>query len=90
MPNVNQMLKSMARDQGVGLEVVQKDYALSYLLAGIAQTPGLGEKIVLKTWIFPLSNQASSRRGMSCSRQPWTAWPSGYRSVGRSRYRWNR
>lgn len=48
MPNVNQMLKSMARDQGVGLEVVQKDYALSYLLAGIAQTPGLEEKIVLK------------------------------------------
>jgi predicted nucleotidyltransferase component of viral defense system len=32
----------------VGLEVVQKDYALSYLLASIAQTPGLGEKIVLK------------------------------------------
>jgi len=48
MPNVSQMLKSMARDQGVGLDVLQKDYALSYLLAGIAQTPGLGEKIVLK------------------------------------------
>jgi predicted nucleotidyltransferase component of viral defense system len=48
MPNVSQMLKSIARKQGVSLEVVQKDYALSYLLAGIAQTPGLGEKIVLK------------------------------------------
>jgi predicted nucleotidyltransferase component of viral defense system len=48
MPNVSQLLKSMARDQGVGLDVLQKDYALSYLLAGIAQTPGLGEKIVLK------------------------------------------
>src|SRR5450759_1404005 len=48
MPNVSQMLKSMAREQGVSLEVVQKDYALSYLLAGMAQTPGLGEKIVLK------------------------------------------
>lgn len=29
-------------------EVLEKDYALSYLLAGIAQTPSLGEKIVLK------------------------------------------
>lgn len=48
MPNVSQMLKSLAREQGVGLEIVQKDYALSYLLAGIAQTAGLGEKIVLK------------------------------------------
>lgn len=48
MTNVSQMLKSLAREQGVGLEIVQKDYALSYLLAGIAQTAGLGEKIVLK------------------------------------------
>ena len=48
MPNISQILKSLAREKGVGLEVVQKDYALSYLLAGIAQTPGLGERIVLK------------------------------------------
>jgi len=48
MPNVSLMLKSMAREQGVGLEIMQKDYALSYLLAGMAQTPGLGEKIILK------------------------------------------
>jgi uncharacterized protein len=48
MSNVSLMLKSLAKEQGVGLEVVQKDYALSYLLAGIAQTAGLGEKIVLK------------------------------------------
>ena len=48
MPNVSQMLKSMAREQGVDLEIMQKDYALSYLLAGMAQTPNLGEKIVLK------------------------------------------
>ena len=48
MPNISQMFKSMARERGVILEVVQKDYALSYLLAGMAQTPGLGEKIVLK------------------------------------------
>ncbi|MGD0878270.1 MAG: nucleotidyl transferase AbiEii/AbiGii toxin family protein [Anaerolineales bacterium] len=48
MPNVSQMLKSLARGQGVGLEIVQKDYAISYLLAAIAQTTGLGEKIILK------------------------------------------
>lgn len=46
--NIQQMLKSTAMKQGVNLEVVQKDYAISYLLAGIAGTPGLGEKIVLK------------------------------------------
>jgi uncharacterized protein len=48
MPNVSLMLKSIAREQGVSLEVVEKDYALSYLLAGMAQTPGLGEKMALK------------------------------------------
>lgn len=48
MPNISQMLKSLAKEQGVNLEIVQKDYAISYLLAAIAQTAGLGEKIVLK------------------------------------------
>src|SRR5258706_14666543 len=48
MPNVSQMLKSLARERGVALEILQKDYALSYLLAGIAQTPGFGDQIVLK------------------------------------------
>ena len=48
MLNVSQMLKSVASKQGIRLEVVQKDYALSYLLAGMAQTPGLAEQIVLK------------------------------------------
>ena len=48
MPNVSQMLKSLAREQGVDLGIIQKDYAISYLLASIAQTTGLGEKIVLK------------------------------------------
>jgi hypothetical protein len=43
MPNVSQMLKSLAKEQGVGLKIVQKDYAISYLLAVIAQTTGLGE-----------------------------------------------
>lgn len=48
MPNISQMLKTMAREQSVDLEIVQKDYAISYLLAAIAQTASLGEKIVLK------------------------------------------
>jgi hypothetical protein len=37
------MVKSLAKEQGVGLKIVQKDYAISYLLAVIAQTTGLGE-----------------------------------------------
>ena len=44
MPNVSQMLRSLAKAHGVALEILQKDYALSYLLAGIAQTPRLGER----------------------------------------------
>jgi predicted nucleotidyltransferase component of viral defense system len=48
MLNVSQMLKSLAREKGIGLEILQKDYALSYLLAGIEQTPGLGNQIALK------------------------------------------
>lgn len=48
MPDVNQMLRTYARDCGVRLDIVEKDYALSYLLAAIAETPGLGEQIVLK------------------------------------------
>jgi hypothetical protein len=46
--NIQQVLKTMAVVQGVSLDIVQKDYAISYLLAGIAGTPGLGEKIILK------------------------------------------
>jgi predicted nucleotidyltransferase component of viral defense system len=48
MPNVNQLLRSLAREMGVDLGIVHKDYAISYLLAAMARTPGLGEKIVLK------------------------------------------
>jgi hypothetical protein len=46
--NTQQMLKAQAREGGVSLEIVQKDYALSYLLAGIAGISALREKIVLK------------------------------------------
>jgi len=48
MANISLRLKSLAKEQGISLEIIQKDYALSYLLAGMALTPGLGEKIALK------------------------------------------
>jgi predicted nucleotidyltransferase component of viral defense system len=42
------MLRVYARERGVRLDIVERDYALSYLLAAIAETPGLGEQVVLK------------------------------------------
>lgn len=47
MPDVRQLLRARARQQGVRLDILEKDYALSYLLVAIAETPGL-EGIVLK------------------------------------------
>jgi len=48
MPNVNQMVKTVVRNKGVRQDIVEKDYALSYLLAAIAATDGLSENLVLK------------------------------------------
>lgn len=48
MPNVNQMVKTVAWNKGVRQDIVEKDYALSYLLAAIAATDGLSENLVLK------------------------------------------
>lgn len=48
MPDISQLLRVYARERGVRLDIVEKDYALSYLLAAIAETPGLGEQVVLK------------------------------------------
>lgn len=48
MPDISQKLRVYARESGVRLDIVEKDYALSYLLAAIAETPGLGEQVVLK------------------------------------------
>lgn len=48
MPDTNQILRRFARERGVRLDIVEKDYALSYLLAGIIETPGLGDQIILK------------------------------------------
>jgi len=48
MPGVPQMIRSVTRQKHVQQYIVEKDYALSYLLAAIVQTDGLGENLVLK------------------------------------------
>jgi predicted nucleotidyltransferase component of viral defense system len=48
MPNVTQMIRSVSRQKNAQQYIVEKDYALSYLLAAIAATEGLSENLVLK------------------------------------------
>lgn len=48
MADVTQMLRAQAKERAVRLDIVEKDYALSYLLAAIAETPYLGDRIALK------------------------------------------
>jgi uncharacterized protein len=48
MPNVTQMIRSASREKNVRQDIVEKDYAISYLLAAINATPNLGENLVLK------------------------------------------
>ena len=48
MPSVPQMIRSVTRQKQVQQYIVEKDYALSYLLAAIVQTDGLGNNLVLK------------------------------------------
>ena len=48
MTDIGRMLQDHARSTGTPLWVVEKDYALSYVLACIANTEGLGNQIVLK------------------------------------------
>lgn len=48
MPNVTQMIKSVTQNKKVQQYIVEKDYALSYLLAAIKYVDGLGENLVLK------------------------------------------
>ncbi len=47
MPDLASLLKQRARESGTRLDILEKDYALGYLLAGIARSP-LGERLVLK------------------------------------------
>ena len=48
MPNVPQLIRSVTQKTKVQQYIVEKDYALSYLLAAIDSTDGLGDNMVLK------------------------------------------
>jgi len=49
MAPIDQLLRRLARRSGdVPYWVLEKDYALSYLLAGIAATPDLHDSLILK------------------------------------------
>lgn len=48
MTNLHSILRRHAKEYGIRLDIVEKDYALSYLLSAIAETPGLGDQIALK------------------------------------------
>jgi predicted nucleotidyltransferase component of viral defense system len=48
MPNVPQLIRNVAQSRGVQQSVVEKDYALSYLMAAVSTTNGLSENLVLK------------------------------------------
>jgi predicted nucleotidyltransferase component of viral defense system len=48
MPTVSQLIKSVAHQKQVQQFIVEKDYALSYLLAAISRTEGLSGNLVLK------------------------------------------
>ncbi|MEA3440234.1 MAG: nucleotidyl transferase AbiEii/AbiGii toxin family protein [Chloroflexota bacterium] len=47
MLNISQMLRKQSSFKNVPLWVIEKDYAISYLLAAIADSTGLGDEIVL-------------------------------------------
>jgi len=47
MPDPVHLLKERARGTNTRLDIIEKDYAISYLLAGIAGSL-LGERLVLK------------------------------------------
>lgn len=48
MPNVTQMIRSVTQKKKVLQYIVEKDYALTYLLAAIVQADSLGDNLVLK------------------------------------------
>jgi predicted nucleotidyltransferase component of viral defense system len=48
MANIPQLIRSVARQNNVQQYIVEKDYALSYLMTAIANTDGLKEHLVLK------------------------------------------
>lgn len=48
MPNISQIIRNVAQTQKIQQFIVEKDYAISYLLAAMVCTPGLSENLVLK------------------------------------------
>lgn len=48
MPDITTLLKRRAGESGMRLDILEKDYALSYLLAAIAEEPALEKELVLK------------------------------------------
>lgn len=48
MTAVPQIIRSACKNTGVQQYIVEKDYALSYLLSAISETDGLGNQLVLK------------------------------------------
>ena len=48
MPSVTQLIRDVSRSRRVQQSIVEKDYALSYLLAAVSATDGLSENLVLK------------------------------------------
>jgi len=48
MADVTGMLAKRARETGTRLDILEKDYALSYLLAAMTASPELGNRLVLK------------------------------------------
>jgi len=48
MPSVTQLIKEVSDKKGVPQYIVEKDYAISFLLSAMHQTPGFTENLVLK------------------------------------------
>lgn len=48
MPSVTQLIRTVTQNKKVQQYIIEKDYALSYLMASITATDGLGENLVLK------------------------------------------
>ena len=48
MPTIEHLLRTAAREQHIAHWIVEKDYALGYLLAGMAQVPALADTLILK------------------------------------------
>ena len=48
MRRIQNMLKQKASDTKIPLWIIEKDYAISYLLAGISEVPILSDLLVLK------------------------------------------